>query len=429
MAEQQKLACIILAAGKGLRMRSDRPKVLHTLAGSPMIGHVLQAALALKPERAVVVVAPGMEAVCKAAREAYSACQFAVQHEALGTGNAVQAAKESLHGFNGTALILFGDTPLITPAALAPLIEASRDAELVVMGMRPLDPTGYGRLVHSASGELDRIVECKEATLQEKGITLCNSGVMAVRVPHLFALLEQIQPQKNGEYYLTDIAAAAKLAKLTVRVAEGKVEEFSGINSRAQLAEAEAAMQRRLRLLAMENGATLIAPETVFLAADTVIGKDSVIQPYVVFGPDVKVGERCVIGPFARLRPGTRLGDEVHIGNFVELKNTEAAHGAKINHLSYVGDSSVGEDANVGAGTITCNYDGFAKYKTEIGAGAFIGSNTSLVAPVKIGDGAIVGAGSVVTADVPPEALAVERSELTVKPGAAQRMKEKKKNK
>lgn len=422
----EKTAIIILAAGKGTRMKSDLPKVMHALAGEPMIAHVLRAASALKPERVVVVVAPGMDDVKKAASAAYAGCQFAVQKEQKGTGDAVRVAEESLKGFSGTVLILYGDAPLITPALLHHLLEEARDADLAVLGMRPENPFGYGRLIHSERGELERIVEEREATLAEKKVTLCNSGIMAVCAAELFMLLEKLGPSAGGEHYLTDIVELARDAKLIMRVAEGDVAELSGINSRAQLAEAEAMMQARLRARAMENGVTLVAPETVFLAADTEIGQDTVIQPYVVFGPDVKVGEDCTIGPFARLRPGTRLAKGAHVGNFVELKNSQLGEGAKVNHLSYVGDASVGEAANVGAGTITCNYDGFAKHKTIIGAGAFIGSNTSLVAPVVIGEGAIIGAGSVITEDVPVDALAVERSEQRVKQGGAARVREKK---
>lgn len=439
---KESIACIVLAAGKGTRMRSRLSKVMHKIGGAPLIAHVLRAVAELSPERIVAVIAPGMADVRSAAKAASEHCLFSIQQEQKGTANAVHAACEHLRGFQGIVLVLYGDTPLITPSTLTRLIE--QEADVVVLGMRPEDPTGYGRLVHTASGELQKIVEEKEASAAEKALTLCNSGVMAVRAPQLLALLEQVKPQAtNGEYYLTDIVALARQANLSVRVAEGDAAELGGVNTRAQLAEAEAALQQRLRAAAMDDGATLVSPETIFLSFDTILDEDVVVQPHVIFAPGVRVargaeirsfshlegavvGENAVVGPFARLRPGTVLEENVHIGNFVELKKTKAARGAKINHLSYVGDAHVGEAANIGAGTITCNYDGLAKHQTTIGAGAFIGSNTSLVAPVTVGKGAIVGAGSVITQDVPADALAVERSSQATKPGGALAWKEKK---
>jgi bifunctional UDP-N-acetylglucosamine pyrophosphorylase/glucosamine-1-phosphate N-acetyltransferase len=428
-------AIVILAAGKGTRMRSDIPKVLHPLAGQPMIAHVLRAAAAVKPVRVVTVVAADGDKV----RRAAEGSAFAVQAEQLGTGHAVNCAREALAGFDGVVLILFGDTPLVRGETLA-RIAARADAPVNVVGVRLDDSTGYGRLIVE-NGALARIVECRDADVKEKAVTLCNSGVMAVQSAHLFALLDAVTPAKNGEYYLTDIVAVARARGLACNVVEESAMEFQGINTKAQLAEAEATMQKRLRAAALEQGVTLVAPETVFMAVDTAFGRDVVVQPNVVFGPGVTIGDRVeirsfshiegaqigsdvIIGPFARLRPGTQLADQVHIGNFVELKQSQVAQGAKINHLSYVGDASVGAGANVGAGTITCNYDGYMKHRTTIGAGAFIGSNSSLVAPVSVGEGAIVGAGSVVTEDVPPDALTIERAEQTVKEDGAKRWRE-----
>lgn len=431
-AATPKYACIILAAGKGTRMCSNLPKVMHKLAHKPLIVHVLEAVAELAPEKVITVVAPGMDSVREAALAAYPACGFAEQKEQKGTGHAAMCAEAALKKFDGVVLIVFGDTPLITPDTLKHLAHEAVVGDMAVLGFHPEDPTGYGRLVLQG-GVLARIIEHRDASEMEKEITLCNAGVMAVQARHLFSLLHGLGANNlAGEYYLTDIVAEAASMGHACRVVEADAQEVMGINTRAQLAEAEHIIQQRLRARAMENGATLIAPETVFFAADTQLGRDVVVQPHVVFGPGVRVesgteirafshiegahvGANAVVGPFARLRPGAKLAEEVHIGNFVEVKASEVARGAKINHLSYVGDASVGEAANVGAGTITCNYDGVKKHRTEIGAGAFIGSNSSLVAPVSIGAHAKVGAGSVITEDVPDGALALERAVQVVK--------------
>ncbi len=427
----EPLAVLILAAGKGTRMRSARPKVLHQIANRPMIRHVVAAAQALGPARLVAVVGPGMEDVGKAAAPA----QVAVQREQRGTGDAVNAARLALEGFTGTVLVLYGDTPLIEVPTLQRLLDERRrhGAAVAVIGMRPEVPGNYGRLVLAGDGELEAIVEAAEASEAQRNIGLCNSGVMAIDGRHLFSLIDAITASNSKqEYYLTDLVAIARSRGLACAAIEAPAEELIGVNSRAELAAAEAQMQRRLRAKAMEEGVTFVAPETVFMSADTKIGRDSVIGPFVVFGPEVTVGEsveipafchlagatvgdHAIIGPFARLRPGAVLGHDVHIGNFVEVKNAHLAPGVKANHLAYLGDASIGEGTNIGAGTITCNYDGFAKHRTQIGAHVFIGTNASLVAPVTIGDGAMVGAGSVITADVPADALALGRGRQVVK--------------
>jgi bifunctional UDP-N-acetylglucosamine pyrophosphorylase / glucosamine-1-phosphate N-acetyltransferase len=438
-------AGIVLAAGKGTRMRSELPKVMHRLAGKPMISHVMATLKSLAPQQVVAVIAPQMETVKEAAAKEMPDCRFAVQAEQLGTGHAVLSAEQALGKFNGTVLILCGDAPLITGETIIRLLTATQSAEIVVLGMRMADPTGYGRLIVDSSGQLEEIVECRDATPAQKKVALCNSGVLAVSGRHLFELLRQIKPNnKAGEYYLTDIVSAADTHSLHCQVVEADGAELMGINSRSQLAEAESIMQHRLRAQAMEQGATLIDPTSVYFSMDTKLGKDVVVHPQVVFGPGVtvednveirsfshiegaRIGSKAIIGPFARLRPGAVIGEEAHVGNFVELKNTTLGKGAKANHLSYVGDSEVGTGANIGAGTITCNYDGTNKYKTIIGDNAFIGSNTSLVAPVTVGAGAIIGAGSVITQNVEPDALAVERSPQVNKPAKAKELRQRKK--
>lgn len=438
---KHKFSAIILAAGKGTRMRSRMPKVLHKLAGMPLIGHVVAAVQSLSPEHIVTVVAPGMEAVQAAAQGAH----FAVQHEQMGTGHAVKCAVEQkLSAYTGTVLILCGDTPLITPATLERLISASTSTDVVVVGMRVENPTGYGRMVTDGD-TLKAIVECRDATAEQKQITLCNSGVLAISGAHLAGLLSGLKNNNAaGEYYLTDVVAVANEKGLRCTVIEADSAELAGINSRVQLAQVESVFQSRMRIRAMEQGATLVDPASVFFSADTYLGQDVVVHPNVVFGPKVHVGDNveikafshiegtriengATIGPFARLRPGTHVGEAAHVGNFVELKNTQLKKGAKANHLSYVGDSEVGEGANIGAGTITCNYDGVNKFKTTIGKDAFIGSNSSLVAPISIGEGAIVGAGSVITHDVPNGALAVARGQQSNVDGKAIEIKLRKK--
>ncbi|MCH7957705.1 MAG: bifunctional UDP-N-acetylglucosamine diphosphorylase/glucosamine-1-phosphate N-acetyltransferase GlmU [Proteobacteria bacterium] len=437
---KEKTAAIVLAAGLGTRMESRLPKVLHPLAGRPMIGHLMETLAGVDLERIVVVVGDDMEAVA----EAVAPHPTVVQKERLGTGHAVRTACEALDGFDGTVLVLYADAPLISPQTLMRTIEARRAAPrpaVVVLGFRPSDPGPYGRLIMGADGTLQAIVEAGDATPGQGAIALCNAGVMAIDASALPGLLERIgRDNAKGEYYLTDIVAMARGDGLTCAVVEGDEAELIGVNSRADLARAEAVVQQRLRAAAMAGGATLADPETVYFSHDTRLGRDVTVGPHVVFGPGVAVGDDVEIrafchiegariaagariGPFARLRPGADIAAEAHIGNFVEIKNTTVETGAKINHLAYVGDSRVGAQANVGAGTITCNYDGFAKHHTDIGAGAFIGSNTALVAPVKVGDGAIIGAGSVITGDVAADALALTRADQEERKGWAKRLR------
>jgi bifunctional UDP-N-acetylglucosamine pyrophosphorylase / glucosamine-1-phosphate N-acetyltransferase len=442
MIEPSSLA-IILAAGKGTRMRSALPKVLHKLAGAPMLAYVLKAVGEAGIGQSCLVVAPCMEAVGAAAHAIDPTLRVFVQADQLGTADAVKAAREALDGFAGPVLVLYGDTPLLRADTLQGVIGAlGEGADLVVIGFQASDPTGYGRLLLDQSGELVGIREEKDASHEERNLTLCNSGIMAFgSAKVLLDLLVRIgNDNAKGEFYLTDAVALAHAAGFQARMVRAEGPEILGVNSRAELAEAEAALQQRLRAKVMEGGATLTAPETVFLSHDTNIGKDVVIEPNVVFGPGVaiddgatirafchiegaSIGAGAVVGPFARLRPGAHLAPNAHIGNFVEIKQAEIGDGAKVNHLTYIGDASVGAGANVGAGTITCNYDGFAKHRTEIGAGAFIGSNSSLVAPVKIGDGAYIGSGSVISKDVPADALALTRAPQEERLGWAARLR------
>ena len=438
------LCVTVLAAGKGTRMRNALAKVLHPLAGRPLIEHVLRTAGELGPARAVVVLAPGMDDVAAAVARAAPAAKVVVQEPQLGTGHALRCARAELPERGGTVLVLFGDTPLLTAATLRALVAAreAADAAVAVLGIRPADPTGYGRLRVEGGGRLVGIVEDRHADAALKAEAPCNAGVMAFDAARLGALLDglALRPGQD-ECYLTDAVALAAARGWACVAVAGAAEEGMGVNSQAQLAEAAAILQRRLRARALAAGAVMPAPETVQLAADTEIGPGAVVEPYVVFGPGVKVGagavvrsfchlERAVlapraeIGPFARLRPGSEIGEGAKVGNFVETKNTRLAPGAKANHLSYLGDAEVGAKANVGAGTITCNYDGFRKHPTRIGAGAFVGSNTALIAPVAVGDAAIVAAGSVVTRDVPGDALAIARPAQENRPGAAGRLRE-----
>lgn len=436
---KDKIAVIVLAAGMGTRMKSDLPKVLHKIAGRPMVNHLLATVSKLEPERVVVVVGPGMDAVAAAV----APHPTVVQTERLGTGHAVACAKEHLADFDGKVLILYGDTPLLTEATLRAMIKELDEDHVVVLGFHPPDASHYGRLVTGAEG-LTAIVEFKDATDEQREIPLCNSGVMAVDGAHLFSLVDRVGNENaKGEYYLTDIVAIADDDELSCDYVEGPADELLGVNSRLELSEAEAVLQSRMRLAAMEGGATLIDPASVWFSYDTKIGRDVIIGPNVFFGPEVEVadgveikgfchiersviGKEAQVGPFARLRPGADIGEQAHIGNFVEIKKSTVEKGAKVNHLAYVGDARVGAGANVGAGTITCNYDGFNKSFTEIGAGAFVGSNSSLVAPVKIGDGAVIGAGSVITKDVAPGALAVARNAQMELAGWADRFRDRK---
>lgn len=426
---------VILAAGKGTRMKSALPKVLHKVAGLSMLGHVLALARGVEDAAIAVVVGPDMDEVrSEVARLAPSAKVF-TQENQLGTADAVLAARPALHGHTGDVIVLYADTPLLQASTLVSLRTAlDGGAGVAVLGFEAKDPTGYGRLITVNESTLLAIREHKDASPEERKITLCNSGVLAFRLGDLLGVLSRIgNGNAKGEYYLTDAVEIARADGARAAVIRTPEDEVLGVNSRSQLAIAERIWQDRTRQAAMDNGATLTSPETVFFSYDTIIGRDVIIEPNVVFGPGVtiadgaeikafchfegaSIGANARIGPYARLRPGAVLGPRVHIGNFVEVKNVAVGDGAKANHLSYLGDGSVGAGANIGAGTIFCNYDGFFKHKTEIGEGAFIGSNTSLVAPIKIGDGAYVGSGSVITKDVAPGALALERSAQEERP-------------
>ncbi len=424
-------AAVILAAGKGTRMKSQLPKVLHKVGGFPMIGHSVHHALGAGCAPIAVVTAPGMEDVAQAARAAGGDLDIAIQKEQLGTAHAVLAARAALGELEGHLLVLYGDTPLVTAETMSALLDALDDRPsnaVAVLGFTPDDPGAYGRLVLDDEGQLLRIVEAKDADEDERAIELCNSGVIALRGTVAWALLNQItNDNAKGEYYLTDVVALARAAGHQAVVIEADADEVLGVNSRGELAVAEAIFQYRARQKYMEAGVTLIDPDSVFFAADTVIEPDVLIEPNVFFGPGVSikrgahikafchiegasVGEDSVVGPFARLRPGAALGSDVKVGNFVEIKQSDVASGAKISHLSYIGDASIGRDANLGAGTITCNYDGYNKYRTVIGRDVFVGSNSALVAPITIGDGAMIAAGSTITHDITADALALART-------------------
>ena len=435
------LAAIILAAGKGTRMKSDLHKVLHPIAGRPMLLHLIAAVAALKAERTVVVTGAGRAQVEAAVSPLGIAT--ALQAEQLGTGHAVAQAEAALAGFDGDVLILYGDVPLVTSATMQAMIDrlnADDAPAIVVLGFRPADAAAYGRVI-ATGGIIDKMVEYKDATEAERAVDLCNSGLMAVRSADLFSLLARVgNDNAAGEYYLPDVVMLAAADGRRSAVIETAADEVAGVNSRGELAGVEASWQATRRAQAMADGATLIAPETVWFAHDTELGRDVTIEPNVFFGPGVSVGDgatihafshiegatigaKAEVGPFARLRPGAVLGEKSKVGNFVEMKKATLGAGAKVSHLTYLGDAEVGADANIGAGTITCNYDGFFKYKTVIGAGAFIGSNSALVAPVTIGAGAIVGAGSVITADVGADALALVRPPQMIKSGWAARFR------
>jgi bifunctional UDP-N-acetylglucosamine pyrophosphorylase/glucosamine-1-phosphate N-acetyltransferase len=434
---------IVLAAGEGTRMRSARPKVLHALAGRSLLAHVLDAVRAAGGTATAIVIGPGHEAVAAEAKRVLGKAEIYVQKKRRGTAHAVLAAKKAIARGADDIIIVYGDTPLIRAQTLRGLRDAvAKHAAVAVLGFRPADPAGYGRLVMER-GELAAIREEKDASAAERSIGLCNGGLMALAGKHALAILQRINDDNSkSEFYLTDAVAVARQMGLRAMAIGVEEDEVRGINTKAQLAEAEAVLQARLRKTALDAGVTMVAPETVFLSADTKLGRDVVIEPNVVFGPGVIVEDNAVIhafshlegahvgkgasvGPFARLRPGARLGAGSRVGNFVEVKEASIGAGAKANHLSYIGDSTVGENANIGAGTITCNYDGIAKYRTEIGKDAFIGSNSALVAPVKIGKGAYVGSGSVITDDVPAGALALGRGRQTIKQGWAKRLRKK----
>ena len=436
---KKPVALIVLAAGQGSRMQSDLPKVLHRLAGAPLMAHALAAGRALEPERVIAVTGHGADRVGKVLARLDPEAQTALQPEQLGTGHAVAQALPLLEGFAGRVVVLYGDTPFIRPETLAEL--AGHPADVAVLGFEAADPGRYGRLVTGPQG-LERIVEYKDADPATRAITLCNSGVVAADAALLAELVGGLgNDNAAGEYYLTDIVALARQAGRRVDVVTCDESETLGINTRAELAAAEAAFQSRARAAALENGITLSDPATVWFALDTAIGRDAVIGQNVVFGPGVTIEsgaeilpfchlEGChvsagaTVGPFARLRPGAELGGDVHVGNFVEIKNAVLHDGVKVGHLTYLGDAEVGEATNIGAGTVTCNYDGVGKHRTVIGANAFIGSDTMLVAPVRVGDRALTGSGSVITQDVPDDALAVGRAVQVNKPGLATRLME-----
>ncbi|UWQ44435.1 bifunctional UDP-N-acetylglucosamine diphosphorylase/glucosamine-1-phosphate N-acetyltransferase GlmU [Leisingera aquaemixtae] len=433
------IALVILAAGKGTRMNSDLPKVLHPIAQAPMLEHAMAAGRALAPERTIIVAGHGAEAVRAAVSEIDEDAEVVLQEEQLGTAHAVDQARAALAGFEGDVVVLYGDTPFVSAETLERMVEARQRADLVILGFEAADPGRYGRLVMDGDS-LERIVEFKDATEAERAISFCNSGLMAGKASAVFDLIAKVGNENaSGEYYLTDLVELARREGLKVTAVSCDEAETLGVNSRAELAQADALFQARTRAELLDLGVTLMAPETVYLAFDTFIGRDTVIEPNVVFGPGVTVESGALIrafshlegchvsrgakvGPYARLRPGAELAENTHIGNFVEIKNAEIAEGAKVNHLSYIGDAFVGEAANIGAGTITCNYDGVMKHRTEIGARAFIGSNTMLVAPVRVGNEAMTATGAVVTRNVEDGDLAIGRAEQTNKPGRARKL-------
>jgi bifunctional UDP-N-acetylglucosamine pyrophosphorylase/glucosamine-1-phosphate N-acetyltransferase len=432
---------IVLAAGEGTRMRSALPKVLHAIAGRSLLAHVLAAVAEAGITATAVIVGPGQEAVAAEARRVLPGAECFVQRARRGTAHAVLAAKSAIERQPDDILIVYGDTPLVRAATLTRLrAPLAADAAVAVLAFRPADPAGYGRLI-VAGDKLIAIREEADASAGERAVGLCNGGIMALAGAQALAILERIgDHNRKGEFYLTDAVAIARGMKLNAVAVEVEEDEVRGINTKSQLAQAEAVAQQRLRQAALAAGVTFVAPETVFLCADTKFGKDVVVEPYVVFGEKVTVEDGAVIrsfshlagahvgkgasvGPFARLRPGTRLGEGARVGNFVEVKEAVLEAGAKVNHLSYIGDAFVGANANVGAGTITCNYDGSAKHRTTIGKDAFIGSNSALVAPVEIGAGAYIGSGSVITENVPADALALARGKQVIKEGGATRLR------
>ncbi len=443
--DARRCLTIVLAAGEGVRMRSSRPKVLHAVAGRPMIAHALAAAREAGAADVAVVVGPDRNDVAEAARQAAPGVEVFVQTERRGTAHAVLAAREAIARGYDDILVTYADIPLLRGATLEALRAGlAEGSDLVALGFAPADPTGYGRLIER-DGRLVAIREHKDASEAERLARLCNAGPVTFGGAVALSMLEAVTPDNaQKEYYLTDLVEIAFARGLGARAIEADEAEVMGVNDRVQLAAAEAAMQARLRRRAMIEGATLIAPETVFLSFDTAIGRDVLIEPHVVFGPGVAIDDGAIIhafshlegarvakgasiGPYARLRPGADVAAKAKVGNFVEIKNATIETGAKVNHLTYIGDARIGAGANIGAGTITCNYDGFGKYKTDIGAFAFIGSNSSLVAPVKIGDGAYIGSGSVVTRDVDADALAVARGRQEAYPGWAKAFRERKK--
>ena len=438
-------ALVVLAAGKGTRMQSDLPKVLHKIAGAPMVCHALRSGSALAPMRKIVVAGHGADLVTQAVAAYDPDATVVIQSQQLGTGHAVLQAAEALADFDGMTVVLYGDTPFVSGRTLKAMAAECAHHDVVLLGFEAQEPGGYGRLVTNGD-DLERVVEAKDATEDERRITLCNSGILAADTKLLFRLLAEVgNDNANGEYYLPDVVALARAEGRSARVVRCDEAETLGVNSRQELARAEALFQTNARNDALNAGVDLQAPETVHFSFDTKLGKGAAVEPYVVFAPGVEVApgalvrafshlESCtvaagaVVGPYARLRPGTHLETDARVGNFVEIKNATIREGAKINHLSYVGDAEVGARTNIGAGTITCNYDGVFKHQTTIGQDAFIGSNTMLVAPVHVGDEAMTASGSVITRDVPDGALAVARARQENKEGFARRMFEKLKN-
>src|SRR3954454_22225449 len=443
MSDKRRFAVVILAAGQGTRMRSDTHKVLHPIAGRPLLLHLLDRVDALGADKRVVVLGKGREQV--EAAIAGRGVEIAVQAEQKGTGHAVQQAADALAGYDGPVIILYGDTPFVESDTLRRMLDrldGNGGPGVVVLASSPADPLRYGRIILGEGDRIAKMVEYKDATEEERAVRLCNSGMMAVRARDLFRWLGKVGNDNAAEEFsppdIVNIAAAEGREAVVI---EGDPYETAGVNSRAELAHLELEWQRRRREQVLHEGATLIDPESVWFAYDTKLGRDVTVEPHVVFGPGVEIadgatihafshiegaiiGAKASIGPFARIRPGTRLAERTKVGNFVELKKADVGEGAKVNHLSYVGDSEIGARSNIGAGTITCNYDGFGKYRTVIGAGAFIGSNSALVAPVTVGEGAIVGAGSVITKDVEPDSLAVERTEQKGIAGWAKRFRD-----
>jgi bifunctional UDP-N-acetylglucosamine pyrophosphorylase/glucosamine-1-phosphate N-acetyltransferase len=437
-----QVSVIVLAAGQGTRMNSDVPKVLHPVAAAPLLHHALSLARSLEPFRIVTVTGHGGKAVAASALAFDEAVETVVQDPQLGTGHAVAQAAPLLADAEGEAIVIYADSPLIRAETLRAMLDARSRHAVVVLGFHAADPGRYGRLL-TQGDELLAIREFKDASPEERALTLCNSGVVCASARTLFSLVAEIgNDNAAGEYYLTDIVELARARGLSAGVVLCDESETLGVNTRAELARAEAAFQARARAAALANGVTLTAPETVFFALDTWVGRDAIIGPNVLFGPGVTVEsgaeikgfchlEGChisrgaTVGPFARLRPGTELAEDVHVGNFVEIKNAILDEGVKVGHLTYIGDADVGEHTNIGAGTVTCNYDGVMKHRTTIGKRAFIGSDTMLVAPVRVGDGAFTASGSVITEDVPAEAVAIGRARQVTKPGLATRMFEK----
>ena len=439
-ASSESVAVLILAAGKSTRMQSTTPKVLHCIAGKPVLHYAIDAAESLAPKKIAIIVGDGMDDVAKSARGIHAI----VQKPALGTGHAVQCARDFLRGFDGVVLVIYGDTPFLSTKTLSDLISAANQPNYAaaVMGFRPADPAAYGRLATDPSGKLQAIVEYADASEEQRRIGFCNAGIMAIAGAHFAALIDALDNKNSkGEFYLTDVIALARKRGLDCAAIEADAAEVMGINTRGELAAAEAIMQSKLRRKFMDAGVTLIDPESVYFSHDTNIASDVSIEPNVFFGLNVsvesgcriksfshiegaKIGPRVTIGPFARIRPDTVLHAGVHIGNFVEIKNSELQPGVKANHLSYLGDSSIGNNTNIGAGTITCNYDGFDKHRTTIGQNVFVGSNTAIIAPMTIGDGAIIAAGSVIAENVPADALGIARAPQTNKPGWAKRFRD-----